>query len=526
MAKIDVKLFEKKIRVRQLRPVDYAAVTGLQRRCFPGMEPWTKEQYTSLLSTFPEGQICVTHSHRIVGSCSSLVLNFDEYGATDSWARITGHGYISNHNPAGDTLYGIEIMVDPEFRGMKLSRRLYEARKTLARKMNLRRIVLGGRIPGYHKYADAMTATEYTDRVRDKRIYDPVLTPQISNGFVLKRLIPEYLPTDTDSRGYATFLEWPNVEYKIDRGRQETASPYVRVCALQYMMRIVSSFDEFARQCEYFIDVASDYRCDFILFPEIFTTQLLSFIKPNRPAMAMRSLSAFTPKYLELFTNLAIKHNINIIGGSHLTVEDGNLYNIAFLFRRDGTIGKQYKIHITPSERKWWGVKAGDSVEVFDTDRGKVAILICYDIEFPELARIAVQKGAKIIFVPFNTDERRSYLRVRYCAHARCIENQIYVAIAGCVGNLPSVENLDIHYAQSAILTPSDIPFQRDGIAAECPANIETMIFQDLDINLLQRQRTDGTVHTWQDRRTELYRILYRDYYLNESGGETGKTGN
>jgi predicted amidohydrolase len=249
----------------------------------------------------------------------------------------------------------------------------------------------------------------------------------------------------------------------------------------------------------------------------MFTTQLLSFLKPMRPGMAMRKLSEYTPKYLEAFTNLAIKYNINIIGGSHFTIENDELYNISYLFRRDGTIGKQYKIHITPSERRWWGVKPGHKVEVFDTDKGKVAILICYDIEFPELARIAVEKGANIIFVPFNTDERSAYMRIRYCSHARCIENQIYVVIAGCVGNLPAVENLDIHYAQSAILTPSDIPFERDGIAEECSPNIETLIFHDLDVNLIKRQQKLGSVLNWMDRRKDIYKLQFReDEFLKE----------
>ena len=101
------------------------------------------------------------------------------------------------------------------------------------------------------------------------------------------------------------------------------------------------------------------------------------------------------------------------------TVEGDRLYNVAYLFRRDGTLEKQYKLHITPSERKWWGVTHGDRVHVFETDRGRIAILICYDIEFPEIVRIAVRKGAQILFVPFNTDERHGYLRVRICAQAR-----------------------------------------------------------------------------------------------------------
>ena len=510
MAKIDIKSFEKDIKFRLLRKTDYDAVAGMQLKCFPGMKTWTREQFDSLLNIFPEGQNCITYDKRIVASSCSMIVDFDEYDATKTWAEITGHGYITNHNPNGKTLYGIEIMVDPEFQGMRLSRRLYKKRKELAKKGNLKRIILGGRIPNYHKYADKMPAREFIDKVQDKVLYDPVLTAQLSNGFTLKRLIPDYLPSDKESCGYATFLEWSNLDYRPS-GQKAQDYKYIRVCALQYMMRVVKDFGDFASHSEYFVDVASDYHCDFILFPEMFTTQLLATLKPMRPALAMRALSEFTPKYLNLFTKLAIKYNINIIGGSHFTIEDDNLYNISYLFRRDGTIGKQYKIHITPNERRWWGVKGGNKVEVFDTDKGRIAILICYDVEFPELARIAVEKGAKIIFVPFNTDERQGYLRVRYCSQARCIENQVYVVIAGCVGNLPSVENLDIHYAQSAILTPSDISFPRDGVAAECQANIETLIFQDLDIGLLDNKRRSGTVLNLADRRNELYKIQYNE---------------
>src|SRR5690606_5171188 len=156
---------------------------------------------------------------------------------------------------------------------------------------------------------------------------------------------------------------------------------------------------------------------------------------------SVRQLNAFTGQYVELFTRLAIQYNINIVGGSHFVIENDNLYNVSYLFKRNGTHGKQYKIHITQHERKWWGAQPGNEVKVFDTDCGKVSIAICYDIEFPELSRIAASKGTNIIFVPFNTDERRSYLRVRYCSHARAIENQVYVVISGCVGNLPNVEN-------------------------------------------------------------------------------------
>ena len=506
----DLTPFDRELIVRRLRPDDYDRLRAMQLKCFAHMKPWTREQFASHLEHFPEGQIGLEYGGVLVGSSSSLRLDFGMYDGLHTWAEITDKGLIRNHDPKGTTLYGMEVMVDPEYRGMKLARRLYEARKELVRNLNLMNIVIGGRIPGYDQHAAEMSAREYVDRVVHKTLVDPVLTTQLANGFVLKRLIQNYLPSDDESRGWATFLEWSNLDYQPDPNRRLVAARRVRICAVQYQMRRVADFEEFARQCSYFVDVASDYKCDFILFPELFTMQLLSFIKAERPGLAVRRLAEYTPTYLELFSGLALRYDINIIGGSIFAVENEHLYNISYLFHRNGGIDKQYKLHITPNERHWWGVEPGNTLEVFETDKGKVSIQICYDIEFPELGRLAAEQGAEIFFVPFTTDERYGYLRVRYCAQARCIENHVYVALAGNVGNLPDVDNMDVHYAQSGLMTPCDIPFSRDAIAAECTPNIETVIVEDVDLELLSRHRQTGNVLNWKDRRTDLYEVRLR----------------
>ncbi len=511
MKRINLEDFETHIRVRPIRIDDYEALVEMQQLCFPGMATWSREQIESQIEHFPEGQICVEYEDEVVASASSLIVDFDAYSAWHDWKEIADGGYIRNHEPDGDTLYGIEIMVHPECRGLRLSRRLYDVRKRIARERNLARIIIAGRIPGYGAHADGLSPREYVEAVMRKAIHDPVLTAQVANGFVLKGLIPNYLPSDTSSRGYATFLEWVNLDHVPRPHRHIRTVSLARLAVVQYQLRAIKDFDEFATQCEFFVDTAGDYKADFVVFPELFTTQLLSFLPAERPGLAARKLAELTPRYLELFRELSIKFNVNIVGGSQFALEGDRLLNVAYLFRRDGTLGRQAKLHVTPSERKWWGVEPGDRLEIFETDRGRVAILVCYDIEFPELARIAVRRGAELIFVPFNTDERSAYLRVRTCAQARAIENEIYVAISGCVGNLPFVENADIHYAQSGIYTPSDVPYDRDAIAAECTANIETMILHDVDLESMRRHRYAGTVQNWKDRRTDLYQIRYRD---------------
>ncbi|MGZ4106186.1 MAG: GNAT family N-acetyltransferase [Tumebacillaceae bacterium] len=507
MSETDMSKYEKKILVRNTRMEDIEHIIALGRRCFPNMEPWKREQLESHIRIFPEGQFCVEYEGKIVGSCSSLIVEFDEYDDQHTWNIITDNGYITNHDPEGLNLYGIEVMVDPEYRRMKIGHRLYGARKELTRELNLQSIIIGGRIPNYHKHKAEMTPREYVAAVEKHSIYDPVLSFQLLEGFTIKRINTRYLPDDEASDSFATLMEWYNIDYLPKSRRVYRASFPVRICAIQYMMKVIDSYEEFAKQVEYYVDVAADFGSDFAVFPEIFTTQLMSFLEEKRPDQAIRRLATYTDQYIELFTELAVRYNVNIVGGSHFVEEEGDVYNVAYLFRRDGTIEKQPKVHVTPNERKWWGIAEGNEVNVFDTDCGKVAIQISYDIEFPELARIAVDKGANIIFVPFSTDDRNAYLRVRICAQARAIENQVYTCIAGTVGNLTHVANVDIQYAQSGIFSPSDFGFARDGIVGECDANVDTVVVGDVDLEKLRRSRNSGSVRLLRDRRRDLYRI-------------------
>jgi predicted amidohydrolase/ribosomal protein S18 acetylase RimI-like enzyme len=517
--KLRLKDFEKKIRLRSIRQDDYDALVDMQLRSFPGMKPWGRDQIESQIRTFPEGQLCIELDGRIVASSNSLIVDYDRYDDWHDWTRISDAGFIRNHEPDGDTLYGIEIMVDPDFRGMHLARRLYDARKDLCRRLNLARIVIGGRIPGYGSQADEMTAREYVEKVTERGLYDPVLTTQVANGFVLKALIPGYFPSDEASRGYATHLEWTNLDYVPDPQKAWQRVVPVRLCAVQYQMRPIESWDEFCRQCAYFLDAAADQKADFVLFPELVTTQLLALEEAGRPADAVRGVARRTPDYLEFFTRSAVKYNVNIIGGSQFTLQGDRLYNIAYLFRRDGTIEQQAKLHVTPDERRWWGLEGGEGFGVFDTDHGKIAILVSYDVAFPELARIAAGLGAEILFVPFTASDRSAYLRTRYAAMSRAVENDVFVAIAGCTGNLPFVDNADVHYAQSAIFTPLDFSFARDGIAAESTPDVETLVIADVDLALLRRHRYSGTVQPWNDRRTDIFSITW----TGRAGEEPGR---
>ncbi|WP_103105154.1 carbon-nitrogen hydrolase family protein [Brevibacillus reuszeri] len=279
----------------------------------------------------------------------------------------------------------------------------------------------------------------------------------------------------------------------------------MRVSAVQYHLHTIHSFDEFAAQVEHYVKNAQEYDTEFLLFPELFTTQLMSIGDENGNALPITALPTFTEQYIELFKALAAKYEMYLIGGTHIIEEQGKLYNTAFLFYPDGRVGQQKKIHITPWEVKGWNMGAGDSLQIFETDKGKVAMIICYDIEFPEWVRIAKARGADVIFCPSCTDDRHAFHRVRYTSHARTIENQVYVVLTGTVGSLPTVDFMRANFGQAAILTPNDIPFPPRGVLAEGEINNDMLVTADLDIQLLYDVREKGSVTTWRDRRTDLY---------------------
>jgi predicted amidohydrolase len=277
-----------------------------------------------------------------------------------------------------------------------------------------------------------------------------------------------------------------------------------RIAAVQYKLRHIDDWAGFEAQVDFVLNAAADYQPHFVLLPEIFTTQILSFMDNDNVPSAVRELSGYTERYTELLRRHAMKHGYFLIGGSHPNIRDGKLLNTAFLFTPSGEVHTQDKIHRTRWEKEKWATDHGDVLKVFHTPHGKIAILICYDIEFPELARRVAEEGAEIIFVPSCTDDRQGFLRVRYCCHARAIENQVYVAMTSTVGNLP-VAGLRLHYGQASIITPSDFPFARDGIAAEGVINEEQIVVADVDLALLDENRLKGTTIPLLDKRNDFY---------------------
>ncbi|MCG3209348.1 MAG: hypothetical protein FOGNACKC_02972 [Anaerolineae bacterium] len=501
-----------KVKVRRWQPEDIPGIVVCHRAAYPDYAEdgghYNARKYEMQLAAFPEGQFLAEVEGQIVGYATALIVQLDD-DAQYTYPEITGVGTFSSHTPGGDTLYGADIAVHPDFRGQGISKLLYKQRRRLMKRYNLRRTLAFGRIPGYNEFAGKLTAEEYVREATAGKIFDPALNMHLRAGYYVKRVLLDFV-WDDSSLNYSTLLEMPNPDYKPER-RKIAAAPLhrpvrkIRVCAAQYLMRAISSWEEFERSVSFFVDTADTYHCHFLLLPEFFTAQLFSTMPPDWDShQSVAALADLTDRYLEMFTRLAIKHNLHIIGGSHPVRRAEGIYNVAHLFSPGGNVYTQDKLHITPSERKVWDIRPGESMQVFDTSLGRIAIQVCYDVEFPEATRLLTQAGTEVLFVPFSTDERKAYNRVRFTAQARAVENSIYVVLAGNVGNLP-IRTYLINYGQAAVFTPSDFQFPLNATAGEAEPNTETVVIADLDLTSLAVHREVGNTRPLYDRRPDLY---------------------
>ncbi|MFV0305903.1 MAG: GNAT family N-acetyltransferase [Moheibacter sp.] len=498
-----------KIELQFLQLKDYQEIKDVMVSAYASMPDayWKETHIETLLKKFPDGQVVIKVNGQLAGCALSIIVDHEEVDKYHTYQKITGNYTFKTHTDEGDVLYGIDVFIKPEFRGLRLGRRLYDYRKELCEKLNLRGITFGGRIPNYHKHSDDLSPKQYIEKVKQKEINDPVLNFQIANDFHPTRIMKNYLEGDDDSNNFAILLEWDNIYYEKPSKKAVTKKKVVRLGLIQWQMRPYKDIDSLMQQAEYFIDTVSGYRSDFALFPEFFNAPLMAQSNHLSEPEAIRNLATYTEEIVQQFSNFSISYNINIITGSMPEIKNDKLYNVGYLCKRDGTIERYEKIHVTPDEAKVWGLQGGNQLKTFDTDCGKVGILICYDSEFPELSRLLADEGMDILFIPFLTDTQNGYSRVRHCAQARAIENECYVAIAGSVGNLPNVHNMDIQFAQSMVFTPCDFSFPTNGIKAEATPNTEMILIADVDIDLLRELNQFGSVRNLKDRRKDLFNL-------------------
>lgn len=503
-----------KITTRRWRREDIPEIIECSRAAYedyPEEYMYTPRQYEMQFAAFQQGQFVAVCGKRIVGYATSLIVSIDD----EFWYdvdELTGAGTFSTHNPDGDTLYGADIAVHPDFRRRGVATMLYKRRRNLLKRYNLRRMIAYGRIPGYKEHAGKMTAEQYVAKVMDGQLQDPALNTHLKAGYTVKKVQLD-ITVDRSSLNYSTFLVMDNPDFNIAKKNISSAvfpkiqARRVRVCAAQYDMRIIRSFEDLEGSVEFFADTADSYHCHFLLFPEYFTYQLLSYKKRLSMKEVTVELASYTDRYIQMFKRISQKYNTYIIGGSHPILRDGKYYNAAHLFTPSGNVYTQDKLHITPAERNEGGIEPGTAIRIFRTPLARIAIQVCYDIEFPEVSRLLTLAGVEIIFVPFYTEEKKAYYRVRHCAQARAVENFVYVVITGNVGNMRTESGSFMNYSQSAILTPSDFSFPEKGVEGEADPNVEAVVISELALSSLSQQRHVATVRPLHDMRQDLYEL-------------------
>lgn len=202
-----------KIIVRQTEPEDFRQIIKLSRKIYPNDVPWTEKELASHLKIFPEGQFVAveTATEEIVGMSASLIIFWEDYEIDESWHDFTDGGMFTNHDSEnGRTLYGAEIMVDPDRQRKGIGKKLYLARRELVENLDLLRIRAGARLRNYNYFAAQFSPKEYVRKVIRGEIGDPTLSFQLRQNFKVIAVVSDYLPNDEESLGFAAIIEWIN----------------------------------------------------------------------------------------------------------------------------------------------------------------------------------------------------------------------------------------------------------------------------------------------------------------------------
>ena len=272
----------------------------------------------------------------------------------------------------------------------------------------------------------------------------------------------------------------------------------LRLAAAQYPIDRLDGWQAYEAKLAAWVAGAVAEGAQLLVFPEYGAMELASLFPDPVPGDLLAQLPAVASlegRVVELHRALARRHGVHILGAS-LPVEagPGRYHNRAWLYGPDGRTGFQDKIVMTRFEREDWGVSGGSTLRLFDTAFGRLGICICYDVEFPLLARSLAEAGAELILAPSVTETLHGYWRVRVGAQARALENQCYVVHAPVVGEAPWSPAVDVSRGAAAVYGPPDQGFPADGVVAIGELDRPCWVHAELDLDLVARVRADGMV--------------------------------
>ncbi|MEI6539258.1 MAG: GNAT family N-acetyltransferase [Planctomycetota bacterium] len=203
---------------------DYPAISAICEAVYPTERPYTSDELAAHHRVFPEGQFVVVHDNvgAVVGTHCTLLLRITDFYLDDSWDVLTSGGSFTDHDPAGHTLYGADLMVHPAHQHHGIGRALTVAARVLVREKGLWRSTGGSRLPGFHRFANVMSAEEYIAAVKRGEVVDSVLTAHLHDGWDAVTAIQGYLPNDGESVGWAAVIQWINPDCPPPAGHEIT----------------------------------------------------------------------------------------------------------------------------------------------------------------------------------------------------------------------------------------------------------------------------------------------------------------
>ncbi|MFC4452200.1 carbon-nitrogen hydrolase family protein [Deinococcus sonorensis] len=284
----------------------------------------------------------------------------------------------------------------------------------------------------------------------------------------------------------------------------------IRVAASAYPCQRPAHWDEYAAALERFVAQGVAEGAQLLMLPEYASLELVALLPPalwDDVRAQLPALQPFLPGFLDLHARLARHHRVYLLAAS-LPVEaaPGHYVNRAYLFGPHGERWQQDKQVMTRFEREEWGVEGGEGLHVFDTELGRVGVNICYDAEFPALARAQAEAGMELLLVPSFTSAAHGYHRVRVGSMARALENQLYVLHAPFLADAPWTYAIETAVGAAAIYAPSDpgtLPggngLPADGVLALGSMNAPGWLTHTLDLSLTRELRRDGQVLNTRD---------------------------
>jgi predicted amidohydrolase len=277
----------------------------------------------------------------------------------------------------------------------------------------------------------------------------------------------------------------------------------VKIATAQYDISFLENWQNYQAKIERWVGEAAEQDAKILLFPEYGSMELASlFPKEIYSSLSkqLASMQSLLDDYTGLFRTLAQKYGCYIQSGTFPVEIEPNVYrNRAYLFMPDGRLDYQDKLIMTRFENEQWLINSGEELKCFDTEYGRIAINVCYDSEFPMLARKQVEAGANLILVPSCTDTLAGYHRVKIGCQARALENQCYVVQSPTVGEAPWSEAVDVNIGAAAVYTPVDRGFPDNGILAIGELNKAQWVMAEISLSACEAVRQQGQVFNYRD---------------------------